>query len=484
MPKRNIIWILAILAATAGAMWISRSSPYSPAPTGTPGPHDDLVKVLATIEADYYHALDPAQRKALRVKAVRALAESLDEYTTYFPPGRFKSFERRMDGFGHGLGLRTRTVPGQPPVITAVLYDSPADRAEVKVGQKIVRVGERPAAEFEARRLREVLAPPPGQSVLLVLGSRAGDGELSITLTSAEFRIESVTGLCRLGDQGGAGRWDWSLDADRRIAYIHVREFVNDTAEKFRQTLRTAGDVKGLVLDLRGNPGGKSSVAMEFADMFLPEGLIVRTLERDDAIDSPDDGTRYTAHKPGTIDPIPVVVLVDEQTSSGAEVVAGALWANHRAVVVGMRTRGKGCIQTMIELPGDLGLLNLTTAQFVLGRGGPIARTPESTTWGVTPHKIVAVPQASRQALAELRAEAQRPPEPAPDAKTTPPVRPRKVANLPARLLELDTQLAAALDLLKRFDTYEALIEAERARARRQAAARKAASDARPGDDE
>ena len=123
MPKRNIIWVIAILAATAGAMWFSRSSPYSPAPNGASGPYDDLVKALAKIETDYYETLDAEQRKALRVKAVRAMAESLDEYSTYFPPGRFEAFERRMDGFGQGLGIRTKHRPGRPPVITAVLYD-------------------------------------------------------------------------------------------------------------------------------------------------------------------------------------------------------------------------------------------------------------------------------------------------------------------------------------------------------------------------
>ena len=483
MPKRNIIWVLAILAATAGAMWFSRSIPYSPAPAGTSGPYDDLVKVLAKIENDYYQTLDPAQRKALRVKAVRAMAESLDEYSTYFPPGRFESFERRMDGFAHGLGLRTQTTPGGPPVITAVLYDSPADRAEVRAGWQIIRIGAKPAAELEARRLDEALNPPLGQSASLVLAPPTA-GQVSVTLTSAEFRIESVAGLCRLGGQGKEGRWNWSLNADGRIAYIHVREFVNDTVEKFRQRLRTAGTVKGLVLDLRGNPGGKSSVAMEFADMFLAEGLIVRTLERGDAIENPQDGKRHIAHPRGTIDPIPVVVLVDEQTSSGAEVVAGALWANHRAVLVGTRTRGKGCIQSMIELPGDLGLLNLTTAQFAFSRGGPITRMPESTTWGVTPHRVIPIPPSNRHALADLRAKAQRPPENRKGGPATAPARAGKTADLTARLLELDTQLAAALDLLKQFDTYEALVEAERARARRHAAADKTAGAARPGEGE
>ena len=130
------------------------------------------------------------------------MAESLDEYSTYFPPGRSKAFERRMDGFGHGLGIRAKHRPGRPPVVTAVLYDSPADRANVNVGQQIIRIGEHPAAELDPRRLREVLAPPLGQSAVLVLRGPAGPGDLSVTLTSAASRTPpwSMPASC----EGGA----------------------------------------------------------------------------------------------------------------------------------------------------------------------------------------------------------------------------------------------------------------------------------------
>lgn len=473
MPKRNIIWAIAILAATAGVMWVMRSNPYRSTGGGR-GRYDPLAGAVGQIEEDYYTTLDEETLKALRVKAIAAIADSLDEFSTYIPPDKFQAFEQRMGGFIRGSGLRTRHTPGEAPVVTAVLYRSPADQAKIRVGKLIVRINSRPAAEIEQRLFCDMLNPPLGESVSLVLRGPGELAERAVTLTSDKFPIESVTGLYRLRHDDEAGRWAWMLDADAAIAYVRVREFVNDTVDKFRQTLRTAGAVKGLVLDLRGNPGGKSNVAIELADMFLSKGLIVRTLGRGDTVENAKDGKHSNAHGRGTIEPIPLVVLVDEQTSSGAEVVAGALWAHHRAVLVGVRTRGKGCVQTMIELPGGLGLLNLTTSQFVFARGGIITRTPQSKTWGIAPHVTVRISPADQQALARLRAEAQRPPEA--EKPTTGPAAPKPKAPLPDRLLEADYQLARALGLLRRPVEYERVLQAERLRSKQEADAARAAA--------
>jgi len=483
MPKRNIIWAIAILAATAGIMWMMRSNPYRPIAGNGDGKYDALAEAVALIERDYYGTLDDEQLKALRVKAIAAIADSLDEFSTYFPPDKLEAFEHRMGGMGRGSGLRAKHAPGKAPVVTGVMYGSPADRAGVRVGQTILRINAQPAGELERRLFCDMLNPPPGESVSLVLKGPGRTDEQAVTLTSAEFRIESVTGLYRLSHENTKDRWAWMIDPDGAIAYIHVREFVDDTVEKFRQALRTAGAVKGLVLDLRGNPGGKSGVAIELADMFLAEGLIVRMLGRGDTIANGADGKHFTAHRRGTTEPIPLVVLVDDQTSSGAEVVAGALWAHHRAVLVGVRTRGKGCVQTMIKLPDGLGLLNLTTSQFVFARGGMITRTPQSKTWGIEPHVTVRISPADKQTLAGLRAEAQHPGETRKPATRS--VAPKPIPPLPARLLKADYQLARALGLLRKPMEHERIIEAERLRAKQEAgAARAAAGKPKTGTDD
>jgi len=478
MPKRNIIWVIAILAATAGTIWMMRSNPYRPTGGNGQDRYDALTEALARIESDYYEPLDDEAMLALRVKALATLAASLDEFSTYFPPDKLEAFERRMGGFGRGVGLRTQQVAGEAPVVTAVLHGSPADRAEIRVGQTVVRIDTRPTAELERDVFCSLLNPPLDESVTLVLQDAGQTTRQTLTLTSAEFRIESVTGLHRLHRDDADARWAWMLDADHAIAYIHVKEFVDDTIEKFHQALRTAGPVKALVLDVRGNPGGKSSVAIELADMFLAEGLIVRMLSRDDTLAKADSGEHHIAHERGTMKALPVVVLVDEQTSSGAEVVAGALWAHHRAVLVGVRTRGKGCVQTMIELPDGLGLLNLTTSQFVFARGGMITRRPQSTTWGIDPHVTVTIPPADQQALERLRDEAQRPlknPEPA-----TRPATSHATPTLATRLIRADAQLARALELLRTPVEYDKVLQAERLRAKQQADAARAAGGKPP----
>lgn len=478
MPKRNIIWIVAILAATATAMWLSQSDPYQPGP-GRPGRFSRLGRILARIEQDYYHSLDSKKLTELaEIGGLRAVTELLDEFSSYVPPDKVETFKERMAGTGRGLGLRTRQVLPAPPVVTAVLYNSPAYRAGVQVGWRIVRIDQRDVARCKPGDIRQALCPPLGESVSLTFRAAEGrDKVQTIQLTSQAFGIESVTGLYHLRyDSRWARRWAWMLDEPNAIVYIRVREFVGNTVERFDEALRAAraGTApRAVLLDLRGNPGGQSSAAIRLADMFLAKGLIVRMLERKDRVDRPRDGKAHNAHSLGTLADIPVVVLVDERTASGAELVAGALWAHHRAVLVGRRTRGKWCAQSMNDLGDGLGLLNLTTSHFVFSRP-PISANPEKVMPGVEPHVTVEIAAEDRQALAEIRAEAERPLAAKDSRPTTRPARANRRTRMLGRLLELDSQLDAALALLRRPGRYQALLDAERLRAKRQAEARKA----------
>ena len=475
MPKRNIIWILAIVTATATAMWMSRSDPNEPGPPGRPGRFSHLVNVGSRIQSDYYQNMDEAKLTELQVEALLAMTEALDEFSTYVPPEKVKAFKERMAGTGRGLGLRTRQTQGGPLIVTAVLYNSPAHRAGIQAGWRIVRIDRHTAGRYRPSEIRQALSPPLGESVLLTFGADDDTEALrTVRLTSEDFGIESVTGLYHLRrDERWARRWAWMLDQDKAVVYVHVREFVDNTVERFDQALRAAGGATGpggVVLDLRGNPGGQSGAAIRLADRFLTHGLIVRMLERKDRIDRPLDGKRHNAHARGTLEDIPVVVLIDERTASGAELVAGALWAHHRGVLVGRRTRGKWCAQSMIELGGGLGLLNLTTSHFVFSRP-PTTPAPENAPPGVEPHVSVAIAPEDRQALADLRAKAERPLPAGADRPTTAPARATRQARILARMLELDSQLARALALLRTPREYQRLLDAERLRAKLQAEA-------------
>jgi len=471
MPKRNIIWIIAILTASAVTMWLTRSEPGAPSPRGVER-FGRLARIAARIEREYYRALDPeALNELIEIEGLSGV-ESLDEFSTYIRPDRVEAFRQRMAGKGRGLGLRIRQARTAPPIVTAVSYDSPAYRAGIRPDWRIVRIEGHDAGQFRPSEIRQmVLQPAPGESVSLTLCTADEEEEKTVTLTSTRFDVESVTGLYRLRrDARWARRWAWVLDRSNAIVYVHVREFVGNTVERFDEALRAAGagqSPRGLILDLRGNPGGQRSAAIQLADMFLSGGLIARTLERRDDPANPSHGVRHSAHSRGTLDDIPVVVLVDQRTASGAELVAGALWANHRAVLVGTPTRGKWCAQSMIELEGGLGMLNLTTSHFVFSR--PVAaETPDpDRPPRIRPHQLVRLDPARRRDLAAARDEAQRPPPPAgTDRPTTAPATDRKDTPLEG-LLACDAQLSRALELLTEPEAYTELLETERLRARR-----------------
>ena len=492
MPKRNIIWIVAIVTATATAMWLSRSDPNAPSPPGVER-FGRLAKIVASIERDYYRPLDSERLNELIEIEGLGGVESLDEFSTYVRPERVEAFKQRMAGKGRGLGLRTRQARTGPPIVTAVMYNSPAYRAGIQVDWRIVRIQGHDVGQLRPSEIREILQPALGESVSLTLYAANAanlDEENTVTLTSEKFGVESVTGLYHLRrDSRWARRWAWILDQSNAIAYIHVREFVGNTVERFDEAFRAAAagqNPRGLVLDLRGNPGGQSSAAIRLADMFLAEGLIVRMLGRKDDGRIPEHGKRYSAHRRGTLDGIPLVVLVDERTASGAELVAGALWANHRAVLVGTPTRGKWCAQSMIELEGGLGLLNLTTSYFVFSRPVPRHLTPHGQIPPIRPHEIVRIDPDKRRDLAAARDEARRPPAPAAgDKPTTAPATTRKITPLD-RLLMFDSQLHRARELLREPKEYSGLLEAERLRAKRQAEGEKVLppdGHRNPGDD-
>ena len=468
MPKRNIIWVIAIVTATATAMWVMRSDPHGISP-GRNGRLSDFANIVSHIQSDYYVTMDSEKLKELQVEALMALARSLDEFSSYIPPDKVEAFKQRMAGTGRGLGLRTRHDRTGPTIVTDVLYNSPAYRARIQPDWRIVRIDDRLVSGYRPSEIRKALAPALGESVSLSLWAPNESGERTVTLTSEEFGIESVTGLYHLSrDSRWARRWGWMLDEKDAIVYIHVREFVGNTVERFDEAFRAAGarrTPRALVLDLRGNPGGQSNAAIRLADMFLSEGLIVRMLDRKDDVNDPQQGKLHRAHSHGTLADIPVVVLVDERTASGAELVAGALWANHRAVLVGAPTRGKWCAQSMIELNGELGLLNLTTSQFVFGRDPPASPSPNTHTHAIQPHQIVEIDLEKKRDLDAARDDAQRPPAPATDRPATRPASTRKT-DVRIRLLGFDSQLNRALELLRKPEAYNALLEAERLRAK------------------
>ena len=472
MPKRNLILILAIVVAAIIAVFEARNASiftgrgnWQPS-TARSGHEEEFQPVNETYRLIKDRYLYPLEGQELRQGAVRGMVSSLDEYSTYVAPGRTGAFEQHLLGRERGLGLRVDVVDGQVTVL-GPMAGSPALRAGIMAGDIIVAIDGKAAAGLGPEQMTALLDGPVGASVKLTL-FRAPGPQTTLTLTREEFPIESVTGLYR----HSSGTWVCVIDPASGIAYVRIREFVRDTTEQFQQLLRQLDRLQGLVLDLRGNPGGLLESSVGVSDLFLREGRIVSVVRRDGP---PEE---HMATPTGTYPDIPVVVLIDEGTASAAEIVAGALRLRGRAVLLGTRTCGKGCVQSMFKLPDDLGRINLTTSEFCLDSDEPISRRPGSPRWGVDPHEQIIILPSRQEKLARLRAAAEVLPLGRPT--TLPLISPAGEGppGMAEAMLRLDSPLERAVELLKKPREIEAILKAAEAeRAARKA--RTAASDPR-----
>jgi carboxyl-terminal processing protease len=218
---------------------------------------------------------------------------------------------------------------------------------------------------------------------LTIIHPHHEDGEKeTVSVKREKIHVETV-----LGDRrGDDGHWDVFLDPAERIGYLRVTAFSRDTAAELKTALKKLhdGKVRGLILDLRFNPGGLLTTAVEVSDLFLAEGRIVSTKGRN----SPE--RVWNAKKPPKFADVPLVVLVNRYSASASEIVAACLQDHHRAGVVGERTWGKGSVQNVIEMEEGRSAIKLTTAAYLRPSGKNIHRFPdakETDEWGVTPDK-------------------------------------------------------------------------------------------------
>ena len=441
MPKRNIIWIAAIVIATVVTVWVTRRSEPLAVDT-TPKPLRPVVDTYRLIEDKYYGPLD---RPKLRRKAVAGMVSALDSFSSYVPPEKLAAFKRHMEGKDCGVGLRLEMAGGKVVVVGA-LPNSPAHAADVRAGDQVLAVDGLDLAGLELDEVELLLEGQVGSEVELTVMRRRE--KLNIHLTRAEFPIETVTGLYR----GRRGQWVHYLDDENGLAYVRISEFVEHTGSQFQPVCRRLGRPKGFVLDLRDNPGGHLAAAVPVADIFLAKGVIVTEVRRE------GPPKVHLAHAEGTYHPVPLVVLINGRTASAAEIVAGALGMRGRAVLVGAPTRGKHCVQTMYSLSGGLGQVNLTTSQFLVG-SARAAGSRRGDDWRIEPHVEVLLSAPERRELLRLRMRAQVVPARAPAGG--PAETPRKEAAPPIarQIVRMDLQLAEAVKLLRNPKKMEAILE-------------------------
>jgi len=327
---------------------------------------------------------------------------ALDGYTYIVWPGEVKSFRKDMTGEFPGIGVEIGREEGRLRV-NSLLEGSPAEQAGVDAGDVITAIDGQPTATMSLTTAVDRITGPAGTSVVLTV-NRAGLAQpRDLTVTRGKIVVHTVKGLYRNGEGG----WEYLLDRERKIAYVRLTNFYEETTDSLRQVLQQAlrNGLGGLILDLRDNSGGFLSTAVEVADLFLPSGVIVSTAGRDGQKASYD-----WARPEGTLDAaLPLAVLVNGGSASASEIVAGALKDHGRAVIVGARTFGKGNVQVIQPLRPSEAELKMTVAYYYLPSGRRVHRNLKDRTkedYGVEPDVKVELGGKQVERLAETRRQA------------------------------------------------------------------------------
>ena len=367
-PRRMRRFILPLLLLI-GLGLVATQSPAA-REKGESSLFDELklfTDVLAIVQRDYVQEVDP---KKLVEGAIKGLLSSLDPHSGYLDPEFYKVLQVQTTGEFGGLGIEI-TIRDGVLVVVSPMAGSPADKAGVKAGDLIIKIDGKFTRDLSLVDAVRKLRGPKGSQVVIAVQRQGAKGLLEFTLTRDNISVESVEARA-LGEG---------------TAYLRVSQFMEKTTDTAKKDLHDlarqapGSELKGLILDLRNNPGGLLNQAVSFSDLFLREGVIVYT---DGRVESQKQ--KFYAHDKGTEPDYPVVVLVNGGSASASEIVAAALKDHGRAVVVGTQTFGKGSVQTVLPLKNG-GALTLTTALYYTKSGESIQLT------GVKPDIVVDAPQ-------------------------------------------------------------------------------------------
>jgi carboxyl-terminal processing protease len=336
----------------------------------------------------------------------------LDPHSEYLTAEQLKQFESSSEGSYGGVGI----VLGSDPKTKFLTVDhpmpgAPAYEAGIIADDLIVKVGETSTEGMTVPDARKLILGEPGTKVTLTIRRAGRDpADQEVTLTRAKVETHPISGVRRRADD--PSKWEWFLDKPGGIAYVRVGAFNALTTKELRAAVEEVEreGAKGLVLDLRDNPGGLLSEATAVADLFLADGRIVSTRDRR------DKERPFNAKKDGTLflpaEQRPIVVLVNNGSASASEIVASALQDNGRATVVGERTYGKGSVQKLLRLGTDPpAAVKLTTETYWRPNGQNMDRglAPKNAPdeWGVKPDVDVPTSEAEklRAAVERFKAE-------------------------------------------------------------------------------
>lgn len=328
---------------------------------------------------------------------VHGALQPLDPFSDMLWPADIIEFNKHTQGRFSGVGIQIRKGPGEPIKVVSPLDDTPAYRKGIQPGDLITEINGEPTDKITINEAVRRITGPPGTSVTLTVQRVGVDKPFPVKLERQEIQIFTIKGFER--NDGG---WDYMIDPAQKIAYIRMTNFTEGTIDELQQTLSTLrqdAKMRGLIFDLRGNPGGPLKSAVDVTDLFLDGNKkIVSTKDRQGQMwsKSSTDDAKYGE--------FPMIILVDETTASASEIVSGALQIHKRALILGERSFGKGSVQQVLPLArNNLAFLKLTTAHYYLPNGRCLHREEDSTMWGVDPDVQVRLVPKEFVKMNELR---------------------------------------------------------------------------------
>jgi carboxyl-terminal processing protease len=396
MSRRNLGWLLGIASIALLGITVSYS-----APTREKDKDYELVRlvvdVLHEVRQRYVVDIDPDRERKLVEDMINGGLERLDPHSAYIPPREYKQFEKTSEGKFGGVGIQVgfdRQNRGQLTVISP-MPGTPAYEAGVLAGDLIVKIDGKSTESMRMSEAVDLIQGEPGQKVMLTVLHEGGKEAVDLAITRAIIVVPSVLGDRRKADDPKA--WDFLLDKDSKIGYIRLVNFSKTAAKEMRDAVEELqrDGARGLIIDLRNNPGGLLKAAVEISDLFLSDGRIVSTKGRnhkEEIYEAKADGTLLLP-----VEKYPMAVLVNKYSASASEILSAALQDHQRAVVIGERSYGKGSVQNIIEMHEGAkpSALKLTTASYWRPSGKNIHRFPDSKEtddWGVKPDAGFEVP--------------------------------------------------------------------------------------------
>ncbi|WKZ20231.1 MAG: S41 family peptidase [Candidatus Jettenia sp. CY-1] len=392
---------------------------------------EEFIKVIKELQDKY---VDEINVNTILTNAYRGMLSGLDPYSQYFSSEELEDLKIETEGEFEGLGIEVIIREGLLTVITPII-DSPAFKAGILVGDRIIKIDGEFTENMSVRDAVKKLRGKLGTTITLTVVHEGDTVPVDITMERATIHVKSIRGT-RI------------VDDDYKIGYLAVTNFQENTTKDMDiavQDLLKKG-MKSLILDLRFNPGGLLNIAVDMADKFLERGLIVSTKGRDTT-----QNYTYRARKQGTYPKFPLVVLVNNGSASASEIVAGAIKDHKRGLLLGIKTFGKGSVQSLIPVWDGKTALKLTTARYYTPSGVCIHEK------GIEPHIKVPLSFAETKALHEHLSMIDR------DTKTNEvregeskgkEIVPQGSSVRKEKSPYIDVQLERAIDILKGIEVY------------------------------